>query len=223
MKKQASKKTPTSVGAECCTGPDLECRLAGPRQRRRKVMPKGEVVWPTLSEAIHGPSKFPWCQHSGCNPSLSPELCVGFQSCLLRFVNSPKSWFQRLGVGSLGKMAPRQSSEYLRWQSESTTKEAGRVGGGWAPGRRGRGCAPESTGRADRCSLYHQHEGCTHSGRLCLVNVFPHWRQNRLLLVGGLTSVSSSKMFNPHGFKFPSCKNRQGWAVMRYFVYIRHW
>lgn len=25
MKKQASKKTPTSVGAECCTGPDLEC------------------------------------------------------------------------------------------------------------------------------------------------------------------------------------------------------
>lgn len=129
MKKQASKKTPTSVGAECCTGPDLECRLAGPRQRRRKVMPKGEVVWPTLSEAIHGLSKFPWCHHSGCNPSLSPELCVGFQSCLLRFVNSPKSWFQRLGVGSLGKMAPRQSSEYLRWQSESTTKEAGRVAG----------------------------------------------------------------------------------------------
>lgn len=48
----------------------------------------------------------PWCHHSGCNPSLSPGLCVGFQSCLLRFVNSPKSWFQRLGVGSLGKMAP---------------------------------------------------------------------------------------------------------------------
>lgn len=60
MKKQASKKTPTSAGAECRIGPDLECHLAGPHQRRRKVMPKGEVVWPTVSEAIHGSLESPW-------------------------------------------------------------------------------------------------------------------------------------------------------------------
>lgn len=40
MKKQASKKTPTSAGAECHPGPDVECRSLGLSKDAERSCPK---------------------------------------------------------------------------------------------------------------------------------------------------------------------------------------
>lgn len=69
-----------------------------------------------------------------------------------------------------------------------------------------------------------QHEGCTHPGGLSFGNasVSPPTSEQGTACGRAHECIQFKKIFNPHGFKFPSCKNRQGWALMRYLVYIQH-
>lgn len=64
--------------------------------------------------------------------------------------------------------------------------------------------------RVDSAACANQCEGCAHSETCVPTDV----RTGRCLWEGSRV-YPVRKIFNPDGFKFPSYKDRQGWAVMK--------
>lgn len=99
-------------------------------QRHRKVTTKGEVILLQFLKPPIGSLESPRCCRSGFNLSFSPGLCVDFQSHPLRFVSSPKSWLQRLGVRSFGKTASQEKVRIYMLAKQVYQKRSWRVGWG---------------------------------------------------------------------------------------------